>query len=233
MSHLIRSLQGKELDGLRDAYSILAETYLTHRAGRTLDPGHKFQLNYESLRDTVLKSEEEVPLAVPRQASEFITADAERPVELFNNLGQVEVLVAAIDILRAAGFEPDSCAPTQQSTNQDGEDIPDLSGPGWALEAFGGHDLGNNKKLMEDLCSLHRWYEQGHDVFLAFRDEAWKRYRRTPLQTGQAMSVSGTTRKTRSEFGEHKVKCQASLLPLDQIDSVWACRVERLRCTAR
>jgi hypothetical protein len=59
--------------------------------------------------------------------------------------------------MREAGFEPDSCAPTQQSTSQAGDDIPDLSGAGWALEAYGGHDYGNNKKLIEDLCSLDRW----------------------------------------------------------------------------
>ena len=51
--------------------SLITNGYLNHRTGRKLDPGHELQLNYETLRKTVLKSEEEVPLAVPRQASEI------------------------------------------------------------------------------------------------------------------------------------------------------------------
>lgn len=45
MSHLIRSLQGEEIDSLRDAYSVLAETYLLHRAGDALESGHEFHLS--------------------------------------------------------------------------------------------------------------------------------------------------------------------------------------------
>ncbi len=51
--------------------SLITNGYLNHRTVRTLDPGHELQLNYETLRQKVLKSEEEVQLAVPRQASEI------------------------------------------------------------------------------------------------------------------------------------------------------------------
>ncbi|MGY8796941.1 MAG: hypothetical protein ACKVJN_17830, partial [Woeseiales bacterium] len=98
--------------------------------------------------------------------------------------------------------------------------------------AYGGQDYGNNKKLMEDLCSLHRWQEQGQNIFIAFRIEAWTRYRRTPLQIGQAMPVSGTTGKARSDFRRRKVKCTADLVPLNQKNSVWVCQVKCLRCLA-
>jgi len=230
MSHLVRALKGAEISQLRRIYSILAEAYLEHRAGRDAHSDHSSPADYHSLRNRVLSSESAISLSAYRHACDFITAEQERPIEVFNNLGQMEVLVAAIDILHDTGRIPDRCAPTQQSKDDDYQDIPDLAGPDWSLEAFGGHNYGNNKKLIEDLCSLYQRYTSGDTVFLAFRDAAWTAYRSTKLIPGEPLRVKGTTAKSRVEFGRTRVRCTAQLRPIENRDSIWVCQVLNLSC---
>jgi len=179
MGHLVRTLQGEHIiEGLRQAYVVLARTYLRHRAGGLADADNA---DLPALQQAVLDSESLVDLSEARTRCPLIEADAERPGELFNQLGHMEVLLAAASALAARGLRPNICAPTQQSADADGNSIPDLGGIDWFLEAYGGVDYGNNGKLAKDLRSLaHRsGASSPRRFFLAFRPSAW--HRKTPL----------------------------------------------------
>jgi hypothetical protein len=181
MGHLVRTLRGEHLiEELRQAYVVLARTYLRHRAGGLGDVANA---DLPVLQQAVLDSESLVDLSEARTCCPSIEADSERPGELFNQLGHMEVLLAAASALAARGLRPDICAPTQQSADADGNPIPDLGGIDWFLEAYGGVDYGNNGKLAKDLRSLaHRsGAASSCRFFLAFRPSAW--HRKTPLSS--------------------------------------------------
>jgi hypothetical protein len=177
--HLVRTLCGENItEELRQAYLVLAKTYLRHRAGGLEDVEGA---DLHALRDAVLDSESLVNLSAAKAGCEWIEADSERPGELFNQLCHMEVLLAAASALAARDLRPHLCAPTQQSADTEGKAIPDLGGIGWFLEAYGGVDYGNNGKLAKDLRSLSRWSgtPSTSRLFLAFRESAW--HRKVPL----------------------------------------------------
>ncbi len=179
MGHLVRTLSGDRIEEeLRQAYCVLAKTYLRHRAGGL---GDVENADASTLQAAVLDSESLVNLSEAKAICELITADFERPGELFNQLGHMSVLLAAASGLASCGLQPNICAPTQQSADKGGQAIPDLGGDRWSLEAYGGVDYGNNGKLAKDLRSLARWAQTSPTsrVFLAFRQSAW--HLRTPL----------------------------------------------------
>ena len=179
MGHLVRTLRGDRIaEELRQAYCVLAKAYLRHRAGG-LDDIETADLI--TLQAAVLDSECLVKLSEARTLCELIEADSERPGELFNQLGHMSVLLAAASGMSSCGLHPNIFAPTQQSADPGGQAIPDLGGPGWFLEAYGGVDYGNNGKLAKDLRSLARWARTSPTsrVFLAFRQSAW--HLKTPL----------------------------------------------------
>lgn len=179
MGHLVRTLRGDRIaEELRQAYCLLAKTYLRHRAGGL---GDVENADLITLQAAVLDSESLVNLSEAQSVCELIEADFERPGELFNQLGHMSVLIAAASGLASCGLHPNICAPTQQSSDTGGQAIPDLGGTGWSLEAYGGVDYGNNGKLAKDLRSLARWAQTSPTsrVFLAFRQSAW--HLKTPL----------------------------------------------------
>jgi len=230
--HLIQTLIGdEELDQLENAYVVLAEAYLEHRAGRA--NADEDQSSFETLRTRVLASEDRVPVGkMCRAKCPLITAEEERPIELFNNLGQIEVLIAAIKIMRDLKRPPTQSAPTQQSKDDDGNDLSDLEGLGWKLEAFGGQNCTSNQKLFEDLCTLKSSAVDGDDLFLAFRRTAWSEaYKTKQLEIGTRTQVSGTTKKIRSDFEKRKVSVQAYLELVGELDGICVSRVTELICT--
>src|SRR5262249_33552856 len=81
-----------------------------------------------------------VDLRKARALCDLIDQDHERPIEVFNNLGHMFVLLQAANILLEESLAPRVCAPTQQS-DDGGRLIADLEGDNWALEAFGGVDI--------------------------------------------------------------------------------------------
>jgi hypothetical protein len=179
MGHLVRTLRGENIiEELRQAYVVLARTYLRHRAGGLEDVENA---DLSTLQKGVLDSETLVNLCEARAQCELIEAESERPGELFNQLCHIEVLLAAAAALTARELRPSICAPTQQSADTDGKPIPDLGGTDWYLEAYGGVDYGNNGKLAKDLRSLSHWSSASSTgrLFLAFRSSAW--HRKTPL----------------------------------------------------
>jgi hypothetical protein len=122
----------------------------------------------------VCATELHVDLRPTRTVCDLIDTDEERPVEIFNNLGHMFVLLQAISILATGGTStPRLCSPTQQAEH-DGVRIADLEGDNWALEAFGGANIKNNGKLAKDLRTLLDRANQGHRTFLAFRAGAWQ-----------------------------------------------------------
>ncbi len=116
MGHLIRTLVGDaDLNRLPAAYDVLAEAYLACRAGKLVDCKDAIN-SFSALRDSVLASEAKVPVGkLCRPKCDLVDTDEERPAELFNNLGQIEMLIGAIRIMREAGLSPTKSAPTQQS----------------------------------------------------------------------------------------------------------------------
>jgi len=167
-----------------------------------------------------------------RHKCSLINTDFERPVELFNNLGQIEVLIAAIKIMRQSGRTPSKSAPTQQSKDDDGTDVSDLEGDGWRLEAFGGHNCTSNQKLFEDLCTLMTSSSDNDELFVAFRRTAWEAaYKKKQLELGLKTQVGGTTKKIRSDFGNRKVNVQAQLELIGALDGICVSRVSNLTCT--
>jgi hypothetical protein len=230
MAHLIKTLFGDDLNRLEEAYIVLAEAYLQHRTGQT-GPGTP-EGNFAALRDRVLASEAPVNVGqLCKPKCDLINTDYERPIELFNNLGQVEVLIAAIKIMRSIDLPPTKSAPTQQSHDDDGNSVSDLEGNGWKLEAFGGHNCTSNQKLFEDLCTLKTTRENEGRMFLAFRQQAWQAaYRAKSLSLDSATSVGGTTKKVRSDFRNSKVNVQADIQLRGTQDNIHVCEVLRLEC---
>jgi len=168
---LVSTLQGDSiLDDLRSAYVALATTFLRHRGGggvafETIDPC--------SLDSIVCATEQHIDLRQTRKVCNLIATDKERPGEVFNNLGHIFVLLQAIIILaEECSLKPLLCAPTQQS-DHNGEQIADVQGEGWMLEAFGGSDIKNNGKLAKDLRKLSLLTTKENHTFLAFRTSAW------------------------------------------------------------
>jgi hypothetical protein len=175
MGHLVRALQGENIvEDLRRAYLVLARAYLHHRAGGI---GNIDDADFWTLRDAVLESEKRVPLSAARAQCALIEADSERPGELFDQLGHMEVLLAAATELSSRELRPTICAPTQQSVDAERQGIPDLGGSDWFLEAYGGVAYANNGKLARDLHSLCLWSRTSLlcRLFLAFRESAWHR----------------------------------------------------------
>lgn len=231
MAHLIRTLVGdNDLNRLEEAYIVLAEAYLAHRNGQTKPAAA--ESNFEILRDRVLASESRVNVGqLCKPKCDLISTDYERPIELFNNLGQVEVLIAAIKIMRSIGLPPTKSAPTQQSNDDQGNSVADLEGDGWKLEAFGGHNCTSNQKLFEDLCTLKTSQEKDGRMFLAFRQQAWcAAYRTKKLSMDSTTSVGGTTKKLRLDFENRKVNVQADILLKGTQDDIYVCEVIRLDC---
>ncbi len=171
MGTLVRTLEAATIaSDLERAFVALSRAYLVHRGGGcptepVTSPGR--------LDALVRKTEEPIDLKPVRTECPLITTDRERPIEVFNNLGHMFVLLDAIPVLRAAGLEPTTCAPTQQSSDGAGQGIPDLGGPTWTLEAYGGTDITNNGKLAKDLRYLATWGAVGRRTFLACRRSAW------------------------------------------------------------
>ncbi|MEO2026613.1 MAG: hypothetical protein ABGZ23_12110 [Fuerstiella sp.] len=233
MGHLIRTLEGKkDLERLEEAYVVLAQGYLSHRAGQRYDePETEGVPSFEDLKTYVLRSEEKVPVGDLKERCDLIDTDEERPVELYNNLGQIEVLIAAIKILQNLGLEPEKAAPTQQSKDESGEDVSDLQGTGWNLEAFGGQKCTSNQKLFEDLCTLHESSELGNRHFLGFRRLAWdEAYKAKKLTTTERTFVGGTTKKRRARYGEKKVNVQAQLHLVGECDGICVCEAFDIIC---
>jgi hypothetical protein len=133
--------------------------------------------------------EQPIDLSAACLACPDITGRPERPVEVFNGLGHMEVLLAAIELVSVAGPElkPSVCAPTQQYTDSDdnaseGEcnsnldepRIADLQGAGFALEAYGGVNYRNNSKAALDFELLRRIQAEAPETrcFVCIRREA-------------------------------------------------------------
>jgi hypothetical protein len=231
MAHLIRTLVGKkDLDRLEEAYIVLAEAYLQHRTGQT--NSRSGGTGFEALRQRVLASEAKVNIRERcGQLCDLINTDYERPVELFNNLGQVEVLIAAIKIMRELKLPPTKSAPTQQSQDDDGNSVADLEGDGWKLEAYGGHNCKSNQKLFEDLCTLKSTQKNQSRMFLAFRKDAWQAaYPKKPLLKKGSISVRGTTKKFRTDFNNQKVNVQAAIELIDEKNDILVCEALRIDC---
>ena len=227
MGHLLRTLEGpNEIDRLTEAYEVLADAYLKHRSGKSeslenVGCGSRFR----TLCSMVLATEDFMHVGELSCKCDLISTDFERPVEVYNNLGQIEVLIAAVTILRKSYLRPQTCAPTQQSTDQDGNAISDLQGVGWRLEAYGGLNCKSNQKLFEDLCTLHQSSHENERLFLAFRHCAWQAaYKSKRLEQNANVQVQGTTKKGRTQYGGHKVNVSANLKLVDEHDSI--CVVE-------
>jgi len=223
MAHLIRTLVGREeLDRLPEVYAVLAKAYLDHRAG-----GRDLQdlTNFTELRQAVLSSEAPVPVGRLRDTCDLIATEIERPVELFNNLGQIEVLILSIQIIRNLGLDPLISAPTQQSKDKEGNDIADLQGEGWSLEAYGGQKCDSNMKIYEDICTLKQNFTNHRRLFLSFRRSAWTAFRKQSLEPGVRAKIQGKTKKARPHFGNEKVRVSAELNLVGEVDGICVCEV--------
>ncbi len=220
----------EDLDRLSEAYVVLAEAYLAHRTGRT-DSSNE-DSSFASLRKRVLASEENLDIGVEcKLKCDLINTEKERPIELFNNLGQVEVLIAAIKIMRDIGLRPIKSAPTQQSQDDEGNGVSDLEGDSWKLEAFGGQNCTSNQKLFEDLCTLKTTRRNEDRMFLAFRKAAWDAaYKSKKLSLVSRTSVGGTTKKLRPDFHNCKVNVQAEIQLVGTYDDIFVCEVLDLTC---
>ncbi len=211
MGTLVRTLVGAEIQvGLRSAYLALAQAYLRHRGGTRLETSDGAEP--QDIDHLVCGTEEPIDLRDTRKECAWINTDFERPVEVFNNLGHLFVLLETVPLLASQGFVSDVCAPTQQSRDSDGVAVPDLSGKGWALEAFGGVNIANNAKLARDLRSL--WGFAPRRALLACRRIAWPPLDRLPL--GQAIQVRATCKKKHGGMFD----ASAVVLPFARSDGV-------------
>lgn len=168
---LVKNLVGEKISAdLERAYLSLAKVYLTHRGQNKLEAA---DTDVCLLDEAICRTEAHIDLRSLRVQCELIGNDAERPVEVFNNLGHMFVLIQSIHILRQRfGYFPTFCSPTQQS-DFEGNRIADLEGIGWAVEAYGGGDIKNNGKLAKDIRTLQDRALQGRRTFLAFRLSAF------------------------------------------------------------
>ncbi len=223
MPHLVRTLVGPaDINRLPEAYTVLARAYLTHRAGGSDESA---SYDYQRLTRSVLASEEPIQVAALRSQCDLITTDIERPGEVFHNLGQMEVLIASTHIMRRLGLEPLMSAPTQQSKDDDGNEIADMQGDGWLLEAYGGQKCDSNQKVFEDLCTLAQNASSGRRLFLAFRKTAWEAFRKLPLRINEHLRIQGKTKKSRPQFGNEKVRVSAELELVGEHDGICVCEV--------
>jgi hypothetical protein len=182
MGELVQTLRGENIDEqLRQAYTVLAKAYLRRRTRGIEDPD---DASLQALQAAVRESEEPVDLTEAMQSCEWIKAPSERPGEIFDQLCHMSVLISAVTGLATCGLYPNICAPTQQSTDTDGQRIPDLGGADWFLEAYGGVNYKNSGKLAKDLRSLARWSGTSSTArtFLACHDSAWPRKEHLPMQ---------------------------------------------------
>ena len=196
MGHLVRDLKGKsEIKLLPEIYKIVAKHLLAHRSRRMLQ-GDLASASFDDVCRIVSDTESMVPLVAAQEEANallktngisgnpLIGKSDEKPGEMFNNLGQLEVLskaVAYFEEISSCFFT--ACAPTQQHLDRDKQPIADLEGficekeaqRPWALEAFGGKDLQNNSKLYKDLSGLlkRKAILTNPQMFLAFRESAW------------------------------------------------------------
>jgi hypothetical protein len=182
---LVRNLEGEPIgNDLRRAYIALATAFLRHRGGG------EGALNVADpclLDSAVCATELPIDLRRTREQCDLIATDEERPIEIFNNLGHMFVLLQAIPVLGTAGLSiPRFCSPTQQAEHE-GMRIADLEGEGWALEAFGGSNITNNGKLAKDLRTLSERAKQHQRTFLAFRSSAWPSTRKWNVGIGNAV----------------------------------------------
>lgn len=177
---LVRNLSGNSIcEDLTRVYIALSTAFLRHQGGgsvalETTDP--------YLLDSAVCATEKHIDLRQTREDCDLIATDEERPVEVFNNLGHIFVLLQAVHILKKCSLIPSLCAPTQQS-NHEGERIGDLRGEGWVLEAFGGSNIKNNAKIAKDLRTLSLRANGGDRTFLAFRKSAWPEWDDTTAQS--------------------------------------------------
>ena len=241
VGHLIRALKRDEIELLPEIYRVLANCYLTHRSGGVMGPRAGDEPSLEMLIDSVQATEEMVPLAEAREELHQlmiarvedrpplipITKVSEQPAELFNCLGQIGVLSRAVEKLLLEHFTFSHCAPTQQDTDADGNKILDLEGfstvgeteERWCLEAYGGKDLKNNRKLYKDMTSLlatptdHR--------FLAFRSTSWTWKNR--LEVGIPREMTGAANNTEPITGNLELKWEhKGILIVEVIGLRWA-----------
>jgi len=170
---LVRNLTGSSIESqLSFAYKALATCFLQHRSGLAASQSVD---DITSLDLAIRGTEDPIDLRELRTRCESIGNDSERPVEVYNNLGHIFVLLKCIPILSSAGLSaPDFCSPTQQADHQ-GVRIADLEGKGWALEAYGGGNIKNNGKLAKDLRTLANRANPETRTFLAFRQLAFQR----------------------------------------------------------
>jgi hypothetical protein len=193
MGHLVRTLSGENIvQELQQAYAVLARAYLRHR---TKELGNVANADLLSLDTAVLASESLVNLVDARAECQLIETGCERPGEMFNQLCHIYVLLAAASALTERGLRPHICAPTQQSADARGGAIPDLGGPRWFLEAYGGVDYGHNGKLAKDLRVLSRLSGSSSTprLFVAYRESAW--HRNMPLSSSAFNPVVHTCPK--------------------------------------
>jgi hypothetical protein len=179
-----RTVQAK----LETAFCVLAGALRNHLATRTIATRESGK-TWKEVATAIRSLEEPIDLSGACRACPDITGRQERPVEVFNGLGHMEVLLAAIELLGVADPElkPSTCAPTQQYTDSDeniseGEcdsnldepRIADLQGAGFALEAYGGVNYRNNSKAALDFDLLRRIRAEAPETrcFVCIRREA-------------------------------------------------------------
>jgi hypothetical protein len=173
---------------LEKAFCVLAGAFRDHLATRTTATGESGK-TWKEVAAVIRSIEQPIPLSAACLNCPDITGRPERPVEVFNGLGHMEVLLAAIELLGVAAPElkPSVCAPTQQYTDSDdnapeGEcdsnldepRIADLQGTGFALEAYGGVNYRNNSKAALDFDLLRRIRAEASEsrCFVCIRREA-------------------------------------------------------------
>ena len=151
-------------EGLSEAFVRIAAELLTPGEGRAAPS------RFDELRERLDRRKVDVP----------DWRDPVRPIvvnggrwdrgEVETNLRQIEVIVLALRSSILAGSASVRVSPTQQG-GFDAVGIRD--GRPWALEAFGGSNVNNNNKLVEDGASLAR-AASGTLRLFACRPAAWR-----------------------------------------------------------
>ena len=156
MGHLVRDLKGNsEITLLPEIYKIVAKHLLAHRSNR-INKLDFTSASFDEICQVVGDTESMVPLTEANtEANALLDAHGivgdpligkthEQPGEMFNNLGQIEVLAKTVEYLETLpNYSFKSCAPTQQHLDRDKQEIADLEGDfcqdgishRWALEA--------------------------------------------------------------------------------------------------
>ncbi len=235
MGHLVRDLKGNsEITLLPEIYKIIAKHLLIHRSSSSTKVNFD-SASFDEICKVVHDTESMVPLAAAQaEADALLEINAiggapligkpyEQPGEMFNNLGQLEVLAKTVEYFET---QPDysftACAPTQQHLDRDKQQITDLEGcvcekegiQHWALEVFGGKDLQNNSKLYKDLSGLlnRKSSLPNLKLFLAFRQHAWTwQSSQKQLRTDRAIRMEGKPKGNKNkvearlrELAKHK-----------------------------